>query len=75
LTNCLSKKAGAKNFNHNAALAENVAATTKSVLSWATDVSISFATLSGSAPAMIYYCLMKDENERIQRQERIVNKI
>ena len=50
LTNCFSRKPGAKNFNQSAALAENVAATIKSDLFCATEVRISAATSLGSAP-------------------------
>eukprot|EP00581_Thalassiosira_minuscula_P021156 CAMPEP_0184437028 /NCGR_PEP_ID=MMETSP0738-20130409/572896_1 /TAXON_ID=385413 /ORGANISM="Thalassiosira miniscula, Strain CCMP1093" /LENGTH=45 /DNA_ID= /DNA_START= /DNA_END= /DNA_ORIENTATION= len=44
----LSKKDGAKNLNHIPALADSVAATTKSVSPEVTDLSMLAATSSGS---------------------------
>jgi hypothetical protein len=49
-TNIRSKNDGARNFNHNAAFAERVAATTKSDFPAAIESSIVAATSSGSAP-------------------------
>jgi hypothetical protein len=46
----LSSNDGAKNFNHNAAFAEKVAATIKSDFPAAIESSMVAATSSGSAP-------------------------
>jgi hypothetical protein len=46
----VSKNEGRRNFNHRAAVAEKVAATTKSDFPAATESSMTAATSSGSAP-------------------------